>query len=210
MKTRVFLVRHGESKANERSVFGGHTDLDLTERGHLQAQKAADYLKDIPIDVIYASDLLRAYHTAEYTAKQKGMQIIKNINLREIYGGEWEDVAYSTLEQKYKKEYGIWLHNIGCACCTEGESVEQLQERIVAEVEKIIRKNEGKSILIFTHATPIRVLVAAWCNKTKEEIKDVPWASNASVTMAEYEDGLVQKIEYTDAFLEGLVTALSC
>ena len=209
MTTRIFLMRHGESKANEKNAFGGHTDLELSEKGHLQAQKTAEYLKDIPVDVIYSSDLLRAYHTAEYTAKKKDMQIIKNAKLREMYAGEWEDVAFSVVEQKYKEDYNTWVNNIGYACCTGGESVEQLQVRIVNEVEKLIKENEGKTIFIFTHATPILALVAAWSNKSKDEMKDIPWAKNASVTMAEYEDGIIRKIDYKDDFLNELVTEIS-
>ena len=47
MATNIFLVRHGQSEANKRDAFIGHTDLDLTEKGHKQAEKAAEYLSKI-------------------------------------------------------------------------------------------------------------------------------------------------------------------
>ena len=80
-KTLLYFIRHGESEANERDAFIGHTDLDLTRLGHQQAQMAAEYLRAIPADVIYASDLKRAYNTAMHTAEIKGMNVIKNENL---------------------------------------------------------------------------------------------------------------------------------
>ena len=57
MATKFYLIRHGESQANKNGVFIGHTDIDLTEKGHKQAQLTAEYLKDVTVDAIYASDL---------------------------------------------------------------------------------------------------------------------------------------------------------
>lgn len=195
--TNIYLIRHGESMANERDAFIGHTDLDLTEKGHMQAEKTAEYLKDIPVDVIYSSDLSRAYHTAMHTAKMKGMDIIKNKNLREIYAGEWEDKTFCELEEGYADDYGVWLNNIGRAVCTCGESVNDMATRVIGEVEKLARENAGKTIFIFSHGTPIRVLKASWEGKGLDEIKDVPWASNASVTHVEYANGEVKVHSYS-------------
>ena len=50
--TKIYLIRHGESEANSKNVFIGHTDLDITEKGHLQAEATALYLKDVHADVI--------------------------------------------------------------------------------------------------------------------------------------------------------------
>lgn len=207
--TQIYLIRHGESQGNQRNAFLGHTDLDLTPKGHMQAEKTAEYLKDIHVDVIYSSDLIRAYNTALHTAKIKGMEIVKRQNFREIFAGDWENKTFDLLREEYKEEYDIWLNNIGMARCVGGESVEELQKRVVAEVSAIAKENEGKTIFIFTHATPIRVLKAACDNKGAGEIKDIPWASNASVTHAEYKDGKIRIIEYgKDSFMGDMRTAL--
>lgn len=207
--TKIYLIRHGQSIANEKNVFIGQTDLDLTSLGYLQAQKTAEYLKDIDVDVIYASDLLRAYHTAIPTAERKGLRIQKNKNLREIFAGDWENQSYEYLEKHGGDSYGIWHNNIGRACCPGGETVEQMQIRFVSEVEKIAKENIGKTVFIFTHATPLRVLTAAWNKRTMDEIKDIPWAPNASVTRAEYSGGIFRIIDYAmDSFLGNMATAI--
>ena len=61
---KLYFIRHGESLANQKDVFIGQYDFDLTEKGRKQAEMVADYLKDVKVDAIYSSDLLRAYHTA--------------------------------------------------------------------------------------------------------------------------------------------------
>ncbi|MBO5868861.1 MAG: histidine phosphatase family protein [Oscillospiraceae bacterium] len=210
MKTKFYLVRHGQSQGNLLGLFLGHTDMDLTELGYRQAELAAEYLKDIPVDVIYASDLQRAYHTGCPTAEAKGMEIHKSAALREVYAGLWEERAFDDLMVEYPESYGkVWRLDIGNAQCDSGESVMDLQKRIVTELQRIAEENPGKSVMIFTHATPIRVFAAHCRELSADQIKDIPWASNASVTTAEYEDGKFTLLEYSiDHFMGELVTSL--
>lgn len=204
MKTTIYLVRHGQSLGNLHDRFIGHTDIALTELGHKQAQMAAAYLKDIHLDTIYSSDLQRAYHTALATASLKDMPVIKTAQMREIFGGKWETENFSQLHVLYPEDFGTWCNDFANCRCTGGESVQELQTRIVDEVRRIAEENPGKAVAIFCHATPIRVF-RAYC----ENNWDVPYASNASVTHAEYEDGQFKLIEYSiDHFMGNLVTAL--
>ena len=207
--TKIYFIRHGESEGNMRNTFLGHADLDLSPLGHEQAKLTAKYLKNIPCDAIYSSDLKRAYNTALETANLKGMQIIKSRNLREIFAGKWENQMFSDLEKNFNDTYKVWLENIGRACCDEGESVEELQNRFVSEVIKIAKENTGKTVFIFTHATPIRVLKAKCDNVSLDEIKNISWATNASVTIAEYKEEKLHIVEYSkDDFLGDMITAL--
>ncbi len=194
--TQIYLIRHGQSQGNFRKAFLGHTDLDLTEMGHQQAENVAKFLEDKKVDVIYSSDLIRAYNTAVHTAEMKGMEIIKNRNLREIYAGEWENHTFDELRELYAESFGHWSEDIGTSRCDGGESALELQARISEEITRIAQENPGKTVFIFTHATPIRVFKAFCDNCTPETIKDVPWASNASVSHFEYRDGKFSVIEY--------------
>lgn len=62
---RIVLVRHGESVWNAENRFTGWKDVDLSERGRVEAQKAADLLKQkgFSFDVAYTSTLKRAIRT---------------------------------------------------------------------------------------------------------------------------------------------------
>lgn len=207
--TKIYLVRHGQSEANLKDLFLGQMNLDLTALGHDQAEKTAEYLKNIHIDKIYASDLTRAYQTAEHTANKKGMEIIKNTGLREINAGHWELVSFSDLPRLYPKEWRIWTEDIGHSRCPGGESVEEVQIRVFAEVERLARENDGKTICLFSHATSIRTFVCRINGKTLDEIKDIPWPSNASVTEVDYQDGEFKLVKYSeDSFMGELATYL--
>ena len=198
-KTTVYLIRHGQSESNLAKVFAGQMNVNLSELGHAQAERTSEYLSKIPVDVIWSSDLNRAYQTAQHTAEKKGLEIHTSPKLREIFAGEWE--GKSTAEMKNDPESGFqtWLYNIGAVQTPGGESVIEVQERFVPEVERILRENEGKTIFIFCHATPIRLLRAAWEGVSAEEIKDIPRVANSSVTQGEFDGEKFRIVGYSYA-----------
>ena len=88
---KVYFVRHGQSLGNAKHVLLGHTDLDLSPLGYEQARATALEMRDFPIDVIYASDLRRAYNTAVPHAEMRGISAIPDAGFRECRIGEWEN-----------------------------------------------------------------------------------------------------------------------
>ncbi len=187
MKTRLYFVRHGESMGNLEEKFNGHINFDLTEKGHAQAECTARFLDAYPIDVIFSSDLNRAFQTAEHTAKRKGLSVNLTKALREINGGAYEGVVYREIIKHYPEEFSVWLNDIGNATCPGGESVRELQARINQEVLRIVEENRGKHILITTHATPVRVMSCIWNNISLCDMHKTNWVNNASVTIVEYD-----------------------
>lgn len=211
MSTTIYLIRHGESQANERDVFLGHYNLDLTAIGQKQASITAEHLKkQVPsVDAIYASDLTRAYQTAQCTAKRFNMPIIKDEKLREIDAGFWDNLSFTELNERFAESYNVWVSDIGNARCDGGESVRELQQRVVSAIARIAENHNEQTVLLFTHATPIRVFAAHCLEKSLDEIKTVPWVTNASVTKAVYDHGTFQLVEYgRDDFIGDFVTKL--
>ncbi len=196
MKTDIYLIRHGQSEGNLHDLFLGHTDLDLTPLGKKQAERVASYLENISVDKIYSSDLLRAFHTALPLAEKKGLSILKRKDLREIYAGLWDGLAVSELREKYPESCHIWWHDTGLARPDGGESVEELQKRVLSAVYEIAEENIGKKVCIFTHFTPIYALKTAWSGAPLSEMKNMPKPQNASVTHVLYEKGEFEIAEY--------------
>ena len=183
--TTIYLIRHGESLGNIQRRFLGHSDWDLTELGHRQAACTAELFREIPVDAVLSSDLLRAYHTAAPIAAQKGLSIETDRGFREIFAGQWEGKLFSDLEVRFEPEYTVWKTDIGRAHPDGGESVLQLHERVHDALLRAVQKHEGKTIVIATHATPIRVLLTGFMGRSIEEAAATPWVSNASITKLE-------------------------
>ena len=208
--TTLVLIRHGESEANRQGIFGGQIDPDLQNRGARQAEATAKFISEnYKVDKIYSSDLTRAYKTAKALADILGLEIIKDEKLREIYAGKWEGVTFSDLTVKYKEDYDVWLHHIGKAVCTDGESVKELGERVMGEITRIAKENDGKTVAIATHATPIRAVQSIIETNGVDEMENIPWVTNASVTVLEYDEGMWRITELSkDEHLGELRTAL--
>lgn len=209
--TRMIFVRHGQSEANIGGVFAGQTDVPLSALGRRQAEELKEFLvRTYPIDEICSSDLSRAYHTVLPTAEALGLPVRKDQLLREIDGGAWEGMPVEEIARAYPADYTLWRENIGLARCTGGESVRSLQRRAVAETERIAAEYAGKTVLIGTHAGFLRAMQCFWQGLPLEEMKNIPWVPNASVTEVEYAAGKHTVVRLGEiGFLHGDVTTLS-
>jgi broad specificity phosphatase PhoE len=87
--TTVYLARHGESDWNVERRWQGHADRPLTERGREQAELLAGRLADVKLDAVYASDLRRAWETAQAVAATRGLEVVRLPELREVDVGSW-------------------------------------------------------------------------------------------------------------------------
>lgn len=211
--TRLIIVRHGESEGNAKNEFQGQYNSDLTDRGHLQAECTAGYLDSFNIDAIYSSDIRRAMSTAAHVAERRGMQVTPDAGLREIYAGVWERMKFDDIAAQYPDAYRAWRGDIGSCRCPGGESVAELCSRIKAALDRIASENKGKSVLVTTHATPIRAMRCVWLGLSLSQMQDIPWVPNASVTVTDYcDDGSCRVVMYGEAghlIKAGLLTCLS-
>ena len=208
--TRIIIVRHGQSEANAKCAFAGHTDFELSTLGIKQAGATAKYIVEkYSIDRIYTSDLSRAYGTALPISEMSGLPLITNSELREIFAGEWEGEKFDTLEEKYSEDYSVWLKDIGNAHPTGGESVKERAQRVRSAVTEIAQENDGRTVVIVSHGTPIRSLVSLFNGKDVSEMKNIPWVTNASVTEVEYKDGVFTLVSTgVDSHLVGFSSGL--
>ena len=188
MKTRLIFVRHAEAEGNKIRRFHGWTDSALTERGHLQAQRVAERLKDIPIDMIFSSSLQRTKQTAGYISKVKNLPVNLSDQLKEIHGGDWEGLTWNELEERWPEAYDMWDNRPHLHKMPNGESVVELQQRALDEIMKIINQNQGKNICIVTHGTLIRSVICHFRACTLEEMINVAWCDNTGITIVDFEN----------------------
>ena len=207
MKTTILLVRHGQSLGNLSETFLGYTDLGLTELGERQAAALAERLRSVPLDAVYSSDLSRAMGTVLPAARDHGLPVIPDKRLREIYAGEWEGVTFDEIARRFPDDRALWKTSIGLARPTGGESVAELGERVMAALREIAAANPGRTVLVGTHATPVRSVTARLRGYPPERMAEVDWAPNASITTIVFEDGALTLVGEADAaHLKGIVT----
>lgn len=208
--TRIILVRHGKSMANADNIFAGHFDADLHEEGHIQAKLTAEYIaENYKVDRVYSSDLKRAFFTARHIADRLGLNITADKEFREIDAGEWDGKLFDDLPTLYPEDFDVWRKDIGLAFCTGGESVRELGERIISALDRVALENEGKTVLVASHATPIRCAVTIVKYGDVGEMEKVDWPTNSSVTVLEKENGSWSLVTFSeDSHLKGHITRL--
>lgn len=199
-KTKIILVRHGQSIGNATKTILGHTDLDLSELGYKQAEVTANELKNEKIDLIFSSDLKRAYNTALFHAKMRDLEVIASKNLREVYLGAWEGQTINNIIEKWGREAveNDWLGNFGTFTFPEGEKILAAGRRFYDEVYRISAENQGKTILIASHAAVIRAFWSIITNIAPEDIVEkLPFPTNASYSICYLENDKILPFEYS-------------
>ena len=153
--TRILLARHGETDWNRVGRWQGHADPPLNDAGRGQAAELAERLAGDGIAAIYSSDLRRASQTARVVADRLGLAVVEDAGLREIDVGSWSGLTRAEVEQGFPEGYARWLEGeIG----HDGETREELTERVVGAVERMAAQHPDDTILAVTHGGAIRAL----------------------------------------------------
>ncbi len=96
-----YFLRHGETQWNKDRMTQGQMDSQLNSRGILQAERAADILRNEPIDRIVSSPLSRARHTAEAVAQHHDVEIRFDDELMECNLGDHQGNPHGTWLPEY-------------------------------------------------------------------------------------------------------------
>jgi len=203
------LIRHGETDTNSTRRIAGRYQANLTELGLWQAALTAEYLRDIPFDAVYASNLTRAIDTAKIIVKPYGLPVYIESGLAEINLGDWENLTMPEVQAGWPASYDMWMHHQGQCVCPNGESVPQVQARFAATLQQIACYHEGKNICVVSHGLAIKTFYAKVCNYSLDTFRSLPYSSNASVSIFTCENGAFALQAYNqDAHLGDCKTEL--
>lgn len=205
MKTVFYILRHGQSVSNAEGKLAGHTDSPLSELGLKQADVAAETLRDVHVDAIYSSDLKRAYSTALPHAKLRGMEVKTDKRLREVFVGDMENMYKDDIVEKYGTLYTVdWHEKFGVFVSPGGESVPEAADREIEAILDIAKDNPDKTVLIATHAGVLRAVWGRISGIAAEDLcEHFGYATNASYSVLEVEDGKITPISYSNDYYLG-------
>lgn len=165
--TTIVLVRHGRTALTEaRKISGGDgDDPDLSEVGLLDAAAVSRALSGVgsqgpwqriaPISAIVASPMKRTRQTAEIIAKQHGLKVTENENLREISFGDWDGLSHEEAQAKDSTLWQAWRGSWSVSP-PNGESLEDFDQRLQLARQQIVERHAGKTVVVVAHVMPIR------------------------------------------------------
>ena len=159
--TRVIAVRHGETAWNADSRMQGQLDVPLNANGRWQAQRLARALAEEPLDAIYASDLSRAFDTAQAVAALTGHRVATDIALRERAFGAFQGLTYAEIEARWPEQGARWRARDVDFVPEGGESLRQLFARSVDAAARRAAAHAGGTVLLVAHGGVIDSLYRA-------------------------------------------------
>lgn len=173
--SKLILVRHGQSEYNAKDLWTGWTDSPLTELGRIEARGAGKEIKDLKIDVVFVSDLIRSKQTWEEMAKVLNLEKLPTIEAPEIKERSYGDLV-GLNKWEAKKKYGDeqWLkwRRGWDEPIPNGETLKDVYDRVVPFYEKTILPllKSGKNVLLSGHGNSLRALVKYLDNIPNDEV----------------------------------------
>jgi broad specificity phosphatase PhoE len=158
--TVTLLLRHGQTPMSVEKRYAGRSDVPLTDVGVAQAAAAAKRLATAGLDAIVSSPLQRAVRTAEEVAAVTGLLVTTDDGFRETDFGAWEGLTFAEVRERWPSEMTAWLAD-PAAAPPGGESFAEVDERVTAALARVLADRAAQRILIVSHVTPIKTLVAA-------------------------------------------------
>ena len=141
----LFIVRHGETKANEKGINAGPLDYPLIKKGVKGAEFIAKTLSTVKMSAVYSSPVFRAVETAEILARPHGLKV------RTLEG-----LTEAKLKPQFVGKKG--RHHILTDPGAYSETNEELMERTGKAIETIRKKSEGNAI-VFSHGVVITAIL---------------------------------------------------
>jgi ribonuclease H / adenosylcobalamin/alpha-ribazole phosphatase len=158
--TATVLLRHGQTPMSVQKRYAGRSDVPLTDAGVQQAAAAAKRLASAGLGVIVTSPLLRAVQTAQEVAAVTGVAMVTDDGFRETDFGAWEGLTFAEVRERWPGELAAWLADPDAAP-PGGESFADVSARVTAALHRVLAARSGQTVLIVSHVTPIKTLVAA-------------------------------------------------
>ena len=158
---KLLLIRHGQTDWNLLGKYQGQTDIALSGEGIRQADLLTKNFPVDTLDIIYTSDLQRAFMTAERLAKKFSAPLYADKALRELNFGAWEGLTYQEIAERWPQEVKNLFGAPEKLQIPEGETFLMLQRRAMNKIHEIRAENEGKNVAVVAHGAISKAILTA-------------------------------------------------
>lgn len=157
---RIFLVRHGETDWNQSGRFQGQEDIELNQRGIIQARETARAIVALKPTALYSSPLRRTMQVADEISRLVGLPVIKCDGLKELALGDLEGATGEEMRTRWTDIYDTWRNDPAKVVMPNGESLVQLQERAWQAILALEKSHSQYDVLaVVSHNFAIRAII---------------------------------------------------
>jgi len=198
----LVLVRHGQSEWNEKNLFTGWRDPDLTAQGRDEAVQAGRELKErgFAFDIAFTSKLIRAQETNRLILQELGqpdLPVIEDKALNERDYGDLSGLNKDDARAKWGDEQvHIWRRSFDIPP-PGGESLKDTAERTLPyfKAEILPRVLKGETVLVSAHGNSLRAVVMMLDGLDEQAVTQLNIATGAPILYELNEDGRVARKE---------------
>jgi len=155
---RLLFIRHGESLLNRERCVQGQLDSSLTERGIKQALSLLPELKNIKVETLISSPLLRAKETATIIAKELKIKGLIENKIKELFMGEWEGKPFQELIDEEKEIFQSFINRPADTKIPGAEKIHLFKKRITEWLDNMLLMEKNTHIIV-THAGVINIIL---------------------------------------------------
>ncbi|MGW7330718.1 bifunctional RNase H/acid phosphatase [Streptomyces sp. NPDC054840] len=186
------LLRHGETALTPQKRFSGSggSDPELSPAGLRQAAAVAETLAARgTVQTVISSPLRRCRETAQAVADRLGLTVTVEEGLREVNFGAWEGLTFAEVQQRFPDDLQAWLDSPKAAPTGGGESFMSATRRISATRDRLLSTHAGRTVLLVTHVTPVKILVRLALGAPPEALFRMELSAASLSAVAYYADG---------------------
>ncbi|MCX5587062.1 bifunctional RNase H/acid phosphatase [Streptomyces erythrochromogenes] len=186
------LLRHGETALTPQKRFSGSggSDPELSPAGRRQAAAVAEALAARgTVQTVISSPLLRCRETARAVADRLGLDVTVEQGLREVDFGAWEGLTFAEVQERFPDDLQAWLDSPKAAPTGGGESFAAATRRISATRDRLLAAHAGRTVLLVTHVTPVKILVRLALGAPPESLFRMELSAASLSAVAYYADG---------------------
>ncbi|MCF6510077.1 bifunctional RNase H/acid phosphatase [Blastococcus sp. MG754426] len=158
--TVTHLLRHGQTEHTPERRFSGRNELPLSRTGRAEAEAAGERAAQLGIDVVVASPLRRTRETAEIVAARLGLPVEFDDDLVELDFGDLEGLTADEARARHPLGVRRFMADVTVAA-PGGESIADVARRVAAARQRVLSRHAGRTVLVVSHVTPIKLLLAA-------------------------------------------------
>jgi broad specificity phosphatase PhoE/ribonuclease HI len=191
--TTLVLVRHGVTVHTVDKRFSGGlagSNPGLSDEGRAQVRTTADWLAPLAeeIDVVVSSPVQRTRESAEILGDRLDKAMRIDDGLAEMEFGTWDGMTFAEIKDRYPDDLEAWLGSLDHPP-GGGESFRGVEKRVLASLDRLLEEYAGRTVLVVSHVTPIKILVAHALAAPLDSVYRMELAPASVTVLSFFDDG---------------------
>ncbi|MEP7091903.1 MAG: bifunctional RNase H/acid phosphatase [Nocardioidaceae bacterium] len=191
--TTLVLVRHGATAHTVDKRFSGGlggSNPGLSDEGRAQVRATAEWLSPLgaDIDAVVSSPVRRTRESSVILAERLDKALLVEDGLAEMEFGRWDGMTFAEVRERYPDDLDDWLGSLDRAP-GGGESFRVVERRVLASLDRLLAEHAGRTVVVVSHVTPIKVLVARALGAPLDSVYRMEMAPASVTVLSFFEDG---------------------